>query len=335
MRAAILTQINEPWQLKDVPDPRVEDGQVLIRMEACGLCGTDVHVHRGHMPFIKLPIVPGHEPVGTIVEAGRGVIGLKVGDRVGVSWLQQGCGRCRACQQQREGQCQSSQSWVTLGGGDAELMRAWARGCTLVPEGVSSEEAAPMFCAGYTVMSGLRAADPRPGERVAVLGIGGLGHIAVQVAKALGHETIAITSSQDKVKPALELGADHAVIAGEHAGKALLAVGGADVIVSTSNSAAQVSQAFGGLRPDGRMVNLGALDGPIQVSAFELMFPARRLLGGSQGARRDLVELLDLVAAGKVKTKLETYPLDKINEVRDRQEAGKVRFRAVIQLGSR
>src|SRR5262249_55333165 len=146
---------------------------------------------------------------------------------------------------------------------------------------------------------------------------------------------IAITGSEDKVKGALALGADQAIVAGEDAGKALLAIGGADIIVSTSNSASHVTQAFSGLRENGRLVNLGAVDGPILVRAFELMFPTPQLLGGSQGDRRDLVDLLDLVAAGRVKPKVEAYPLDKINQVLERQEAGKVRFRAVIQHAQR
>jgi D-arabinose 1-dehydrogenase-like Zn-dependent alcohol dehydrogenase len=330
MRAAVLRKYNEPWELTEMPDPKAEDGQVVIRVEASGLCGTDVHVHRGHMPFVQPPIVCGHEPVGRIVEVGRGVVGFKVGDRVGVSWNQQGCGRCRACQEHREGFCMAAQSWVQLGGGNGELMRAWARGCTLVPHGVSSEDAAPMFCAGFTVMSGFRDAEPRPGERVAVIGIGGLGHIALQIAKALGHEVIAVTGTEDKIAAAKKLGADDAIAAGDDAGKSLMAVGGADVVVSTSNSAKHTSQILGGLRAQGRLVCLGALDGPIQFDAFQLMFPPRRLIGGTQGERRDLVELLDLVAAKKVKPQLETYPLDRINDVRERQEAGKVRFRAVI-----
>jgi D-arabinose 1-dehydrogenase-like Zn-dependent alcohol dehydrogenase len=331
MRASVLTKYNEPWQLKDLPDPHAEDGQVIIRVEASGLCGTDVHVHKGFMPFVKTPIVCGHEPVGKIVEVGPGVIGLKVGDRVGVSWTQQGCGRCRACMEQREMNCRASFSWASLGGGNSELMRAYARGCTLVPEKLSSEEAAPMFCAGYTVISGLRAAAPRPGDRVAVVGIGGLGHIAVQVCKALGLETIAVTGTEDKVKPALALGADHAIVAGNDAGAALMAIGGADVVLSTSNSAAHVLQAIGGLRPEGKLVILGLPDAPLQLNAMSVMFPIRYVFGGSQGERRDLVQLLDLAAAGKVKPKLETYPLDKINDVLERQEQGKVRFRAVIQ----
>jgi D-arabinose 1-dehydrogenase-like Zn-dependent alcohol dehydrogenase len=303
----------------------------LVKIEASGLCGTDVHVHHGHMPFVQLPIVAGHEPVGRIVELGAGVTDFKIGDRVGVSWVQKGCGHCVMCQSHRESYCRESLSWAQLGGGNAELMIAHSRGCTLVPEAASSEAAAPIFCAGYTVYSGIRAAAPRSGDRIAVLGIGGLGHLGVQFAKALGHSVVALTSSADKKAEARELGADEVVVVKDHVGNELMQAGGADIIVSTSNSAKQVSQAIAGLRPEGRLVNLGAVDGPLTIGGFDLMFPPRRLIGASQGERRDLVEALALVASGRVKPRLELYPLDKINEVRDRQEAGKVRYRAVLQ----
>jgi 2-desacetyl-2-hydroxyethyl bacteriochlorophyllide A dehydrogenase len=330
MRAAVLTQFNAPWEIRDVPEPRPAEGQVLIQVEASGMCGTDLHVHHGRLPIVRPPFVLGHEPVGRIVEVGAGVTALRAGDRVGVSWMQKGCGRCRACQEQR-GWCPNGQSWANLGGGNSERMLAWAEGCTLVPEGVRSEEAAPLFCAGYTVASGFRAARPRPGDRVAVLGIGGLGHLAIQYARALGFEVVAVTGTEAKRTDAIAMGASEAIAAGEHAGKALAAAGGADVVVATTNSAAQVSQAISGLRPEGRFVNLGALDGPIQITTADLLFPPKQLLGGSQGERRDLVEILYLLAAGKVKPAIETYPLEKANDVRERLAAGKVRYRAVLQ----
>ncbi len=334
MRAAVITEYNKPWSLKEIPDPKPGPGQVVVKIETCGLCGTDVHVHRGHMPFIPVPVVPGHEPVGRVIEVGAGVTDLKVGDRVGAGWVQKGCGRCAACQSHRFWNCAQAQSWIQLGGGHAEKMLAWASGCTLVPEGLSSEEASPMFCAGYTAISSLRWARPQPGERVAVVGIGGLGHLGIQIAKALGFEVVAVTGSESKQAEARSLGADEVVVAGEHAGRSLMAVGGADVILCTTNSAQHVSQALAGLRPGGRLVTAGALDAPIQVQSFELMFPPRTILGGSQGERRDLVDLLDLAAAGKVKPKLEVYPLSDINAVLDRQEAGKVRYRAVLRVGA-
>lgn len=333
MQAAVITQFGQPWALQDIPTPKPDAGQVLIKVHACGMCGTDLHAHHGYLPM-KPPIVPGHEPVGEIVELGAGVLNLKVGDRVGVSWLQKSCGRCRFCQEGRALYCMGQQSWMQIGGGNAEYMLAWADGCTLIPSGVSSEDAAPIFCAGFTVMSGLRNAAPRPGDRVAVLGIGGLGHLAVQMSKALGLETIAVTGSESKIQEAKELGADHVVVSGSDAGKALLAIGGADVILSTSNSAAQVSQVLGGLLPEGRAVIMGFTDGALAVAdLFGFMLGQKRLVGSTQNNRRDLVEALDLVAAGKVKPRLEHYKLSQINDVRERLAAGKVRYRAVLTPG--
>jgi D-arabinose 1-dehydrogenase-like Zn-dependent alcohol dehydrogenase len=330
MRAAVMTEVGKPFTIKNVPDPKPQAGQVLIRVRASGMCGTDLHVYHGVMP-VPLPSVLGHEPVGTIVEVGSGVAGLRAGDRVGVSWTQKGCGRCRFCQEERASYCPEGQTWVHMGGGHSELMLAWADGCTLVPEGLGDEAAAPIFCAGFTVMSGLRNASPRPGERVAVLGIGGLGHLAVQYAKALGLPVIAVTGTAGKEDEAKALGADEVVVAKGDAGKALLDAGGADVILGTTNSAAHATQALKGLRPEGRMVNMGLVDGAIQVDPLHFLSNQVRLIGSRQNHRRDLVEALDLAASGKVKAKVEVYPLDRINEVRDRLEAGRVRYRAVLK----
>ena len=330
MRAAVMTEVRKPWTIKTLPDPRPQPGQVLIRIRASGMCGTDLHAHHGVMP-VPLPIVLGHEPVGEIVEVGAGVDGLRAGDRVGVSWTQKGCGRCRFCQERRESYCAEAQTWVHMGGGNSELMLAWASGCTLVPQGLSDEAAAPIFCAGYTVMSGLRNAAPKPGERVAVLGLGGLGHLAVQYAKALGLEVFALTGSAAKKDEARRLGADQVIVAGDDLGRALLDAGGADVILGTTNSAAHATQALRGLRPEGRMVNMGLVNGAIQADPMHFLSNQVRLVGSRQNQRRDLVEALVLATSGKVKPMIEVYPLDRVNEVRDRLEAGKVRYRAVIK----
>lgn len=330
MRAAVVTEFNAPWELRELADVRPAPGQVVVRVRASGLCGTDLHVHHGVFP-LKRPFVAGHEPTGEIVELGAGVTDLHVGDRVGVFWNQKGCGRCPVCQGGRGDQCAQVQTWMHLGGGNSELMLAWASGCALLPEGVSYEDAAPIFCAGYTVMSGLRNGTPKPGERVAVLGVGGLGHLAVQFAKALGLETFAVTGQAEKAAELRQLGADEVVLTGDDVGKALVAVGGADIILSTTNSAPQISAAFAGLRPGGRLVNMGLADGAIAIDSATLMFGQRELRGSSHDERSDLLDALQLVARGKVKPRIEVYPLDRVNEVRDRLAAGKVRYRAVLQ----
>jgi D-arabinose 1-dehydrogenase-like Zn-dependent alcohol dehydrogenase len=220
---------------------------------------------------------------------------------------------------------------MNVGGGNSELMLAWASGCALIPDGASFEDAAPIFCAGYTVMSGLRNGDPLPGERVAVLGVGGLGHLAVQLSKAVGLETFAITGQADKKAEIKGFGADEVVLAGDDPGKALAEAGGADVILSTTNSAAQISRAFAGLRPGGRLVNMGVADGPINIDPMALMMGQRQLRGSTQDERSDLFEALQLVASGKVKPLLETYALTEANKALDRLKAGKVRYRAVLR----
>jgi len=331
MRAAVLTNFNQPWELKDVPDPKPAAGQVLIRIRACGLCGTDLHVHHGHLGG-KPPLICGHEPVGEISALGEGVTDYRVGDRVGVYWNQKGCGRCEYCQQGRSLFCSQGQTWMHLGGGHAEQMLAWASGCVLLPPQLAYEDAAPLFCAGFTVISGLRQAAPRPGEVVAVLGVGGLGHLAVQISKALGFPTVAVTGTPSKAEELKKLGADE-VVTGEDLGKALLARGGADVVLSTTNSAKQVAQTLAGLKAEGRFVNMGISGEPVSFDLGVLMWRQASLIGGSQGSRRDMVELLDLAAKGKVKPMTEVYPLAQVNEVRERLEQGKVRYRAVLLPG--
>jgi len=333
MRAAVITKYNANWEMQTLPDPRPAPGQVVIKIHASGMCGTDLHVHHGAFG-LPLPIVAGHEPVGEIVEVGAGVVDLKVGDRVGVHWNQKGCGRCRICQSGDQAHCAQAQSWMHIGGGNSELMLAWASGCAILPEGLAYENAAPIFCAGYTVMSGLRNASPKPGERVAVLGLGGLGHLALQFSAAVGLETWAITGQANKVAELKTMGASEVLVVGEEPGKAMLDAGGFDIILSTTNACKQVASAFGSLRLNGRLMSMGVTtDGPIAIDAMSLLLGQRQLRGSSQDERSDLVEALELVAAGKVKPMLETYPIGKVNEVRDRLAAGKVRYRAVLTHG--
>jgi 2-desacetyl-2-hydroxyethyl bacteriochlorophyllide A dehydrogenase len=329
MKAAVLSKFNNPLEIKEIPAREPGPGQVRIRIHASGVCGTDLHAWHGLLP-VSPPVVLGHEPVGTIEKIGPGVTRLKVGDRVGVSWHQAGCGRCVYCEKHQEKYCTDPVTWMRHGGGHAELMIAEAAGCTTLPDGVSWETAAPLFCAGYTVMSGYRNANPRPGERVAVVGIGGLGHLALQVAKAMGHEVIAVTGSAAKTKDLKELGADEVLVVRNDAGRELMEMGGVDVVLSTSNSMKHASEIVGGLLPEGRLVVMGVGPEPLQVSPFSLLFNQLVVKGSTQNNRSDLVDMLQMAAKGKIKPKLEIYKLDEINRVFQRLGEGKVRFRAVM-----
>jgi D-arabinose 1-dehydrogenase-like Zn-dependent alcohol dehydrogenase len=330
VHAAVITELNNPWEFQQVPDPVAGPGQVVIKMHACGMCFSDVLVHRGQWP-VKLPIVPGHEPVGEVVELGPGATTLRVGDRVGVCWMQRGEGRCIHCQSGRPVRCEHTQTWMDLGGGYADYMLAWEAGCTLLPEGLPYEDAAVAFCAGFTSMSGLRNADPKPGERVCVIGVGGLGHMAVQLSAALGLETVALTTSADKADYAKQLGATAGILMGDDPGQALAEAGGADIILATTTSADLVAKAVSGLRYAGRLVTMG-VTGPLQINDMTtLLFKQCSVKGSTHNNRSDLVEVLQLMAAGKVKPRIETYPIAEINEVRKRVEASQVRYRAILQ----
>ncbi len=276
---------------------------------------------------IEFPRTIGHEPVGEIVEIGEGVTTRRIGDRVGVPWLQASCGRCEWCERGKQLFCQQQiGTGIGTQGSHAEYMLAYVDSTMLLPKEITYEQAAPVFCAGYTVYSGLRHADPKPHEKIAILGIGGLGHLGLQYSKACGFETIAITHSKDKEDLCYKMGADLVVKNAEE----LKNNGGADVILATSNSSQAASEAISGLRPDGRMMIIGFENKPIQVPPMILMTRAK-IMGSQQNSREYLYEALDYVAKGKVKVITETYSLDDIGQAYDRVAAGKVRFRAVIK----
>jgi len=329
MKATLMTAVKQPLETREVPDPQPGPGQVRLRMHATGVCGTDVHVWHGELP-VPLPIVPGHEPVGEIDMLGPGVRSVKVGDRVGVAWFQAGCGRCLYCQKKQSKFCAEPKTWITNGGGYAEYMIAEAEGCMLLPDGLAWELAAPLFCGGFSAMSAYRSARPQAGERVAIIGIGGLGHLAMQIAKAMGHSVIAITNSANKRQDAREMGADEVLVVKDHAGQELQEMGGADVVLSFSPSMKQNSQVLQGLRPGGRLVTTAVSADPIQADPVQMLFKQTSIIGSAQNDPADLFDIVRLVAAGKVKPRLEIYPMDQINSVLVRLAEGKVRHRAVM-----
>jgi D-arabinose 1-dehydrogenase-like Zn-dependent alcohol dehydrogenase len=278
MQAAVVPAIHGKWEVKDVPTPHPATNQVLIKIHASGLCYTDVHITEGHLPTSAFPRTIGHEPAGEIVEVGSGVTSRKIGDRVGVPWVQASCGRCEWCQRGKPMFCaQQIATGINTPGSHAEYMVASADATTLLPNGISYEQAAPVFCAGYTVWSGLRFADPKPHEKIAVLGIGGLRHLAIQFSKAAGFFTIGITHSKDKEELARKLGSDMVVSNGD----ALKRAGGADVILVTSNSYNAASEVLKGLRPDGRLVLMGVSAEPLVVTA-EIIGNRSRIIGSTQ-----------------------------------------------------
>jgi len=328
MKAAVVPSPNSAWEVREIADPEPGPRQVLIKIHASGICYTDVHITRGDLPT-QFPRTLGHEPAGEIVAVGPAVTSRTVGDRVGVPWMQASCGRCQWCLRGKPMFCKDQiGTGVQSPGSHAEYMVAYADATVPLPDGLSYEQAAPIFCAGYTVWSGLRWADPKPGERVAVLGIGGLGHLAVQYAKAAGFETVAVTHSRDKEKLIRELGADEVVADG----KALLAAGGADIILGTSNSMKATSDALSGLRPDGRLVLMGFSASEKLEVPGELLLVRGKILYSMQNGPEYLYEALDYAARGKVKVMAETYALEQIGRAYERVARGEVRFRAVVTI---
>lgn len=335
MKAVVMTGANRPWEVREVPIPKIEPDQVLVKVHASGMCYTDVWATQGYGGDIY-PQTPGHEVVGEVVEVGAGVRTRRVGDRIGTTWVQSACGRCAYC---RENHPLSGQTAMncdkprTTGfasqGGHAEYIAVAAEGTVLLPDGLSYVDAAPMMCAGYTTWSGLRDASPKPHERVAVLGIGGLGHIALQLSKACGFETIAITHSTDKHDLAIQLGADHVVGNGKELGD----LGGADILLVTTNEFSAAEDAMTGLKANGRVVLCGLdFSKPFSISSqgkpFHMM--RQQVIGSTHAGLLHLSEVLKIAANGKVKPIVETFSLDQATEAYDRLASGKMRFRGVF-----
>ncbi|MER6406733.1 cytochrome P450 [Streptomyces viridosporus] len=336
MKAAVVAEPGAAWELRDVPVPEPGPGQVLIRVRASGICHNDVWLTDGHFPFPPFePVVVGHEAAGDVVAVGPGVTHRRPGDRVGATWVQGTCGRCDYCALNLPLTGQSGMncaapvmSGLTVPGHHAEYIAVLADSTVLLPDGVSYEQAAPMLCAGYTSWSALRAADPKPHERVAVLGIGGLGHLAVQFSHACGFDTVAITRSPDKHDLARRLGASTVVSDGAE----LAAAGGADVVLVTGTSYEAATDALQGLRPNGRLV-LATIDpeGSFSIGPASPVWAQRQqIIGATHNGLEHLTEALRMVAEGKVNPMIEVFPKERIAEAVASAAKSEVRFRAVV-----
>jgi alcohol dehydrogenase/propanol-preferring alcohol dehydrogenase len=333
MKAAVVSEANGPWHLEERDRPDVGPDDVLVRVHACAICGTDLWLAQGQLSFRDFPLVLGHEGVGEVVAVGEGVTKRKVGDRVGMPMMQKACGVCDFCHEEHPNSFVTAANCdapiltgVTVDGAHAEYVAVDAGGTVLLPDGISYELAAPTLCAGFTVWAALRRAEPKPGARVAVVGIGGLGHLAIQYAKAAGFHTIAVTHSPGKQDLARQLGADEVVADGQ----GLKEAGRADLIMHTSSHHAAVVDAMEGLKPWGKVVMNGIAFDDMALPALSLVSNSYQLIGSAHNGLEYLVEALGFVARGEVEPMIEVFPKERIAEAYDRVASGDVRFKAVV-----
>ena len=317
---------------REVQEPPL--GHVRLRVEACGVCHSDVVAVEGMRPDPSSPVIPGHEVVGVIDAVGPGVTTWRVGERVGVGYLGGHCGVCDFCRRGDFVNCADQpQTGSDVDGGYAESMIARASGLVQIPEGIGSIDAAPLLCAGLTVFSALRQIDYVPGALVAVQGIGGLGHLGVQYAHKLGFRVAAIARGTGKAELAKRLGADHYIdSAAEDAGARLRELGGAAAVVATAASGASMSPLVSGLAPRGRMVVVGAAVDPIQVQTTDLIFGTRTIAGSLTGSSIDNEDSLRFAEARDVRPMTEVLPLAQAPQAYERMMSGEARFRIVLNM---
>jgi D-arabinose 1-dehydrogenase-like Zn-dependent alcohol dehydrogenase len=311
-------------------------GQVRIRVEACGICHSDSGTVDSVLPGITFPRVPGHEVVGRIDALGQGVSGWKIGQRVGVGFLGGHCGQCQSCRRGDFVNCTNQPvSGAHFDGGYAEVMMAFPNGLVAIPDGLSSVDAAPLLCAGLTTFNALRRSSAKPGELVAIQGVGGLGHLGIQFANHMGFKVVAVARGAEKVRLAKKLGAhDYIDSSSEDPAAALRALGGAKVILATASDSKSMSAVMGGLATRGRMIVVGAGAEAIQVSPFQLLFGgAVGVEGALTGSPIDNEDTLGFSLLKGIKPMIETVPLENAEEGYRKMMSNKVRFRIVLTMG--
>lgn len=337
MRAAVVTAFGAPLELRQLPVPEPGPGQVLIRVHACGVCHTDLHAVHGDWPDKpSLPRVPGHEAVGEVVQLGEGVTELEVGARVGVPWLHWACGRCEQCLSGWETLCTKQlRSGYDVDGGFAEYLVAAAGFVARLPAGLAYRDAAPLICAGLTVYKGLMMADADPGDWVVISGIGGLGHLAVQYARAMGYQVVAVDIDDAKLNLAAKLGATKTINARscDPVGYLQRQIGGAHGALVTAVSPAAFGQAVAMMRPGGTVVLNGLPPGDFPLSIYDMVMRAITLRGSIVGTRFDLARSLELAAQARISATVHPARLDDINAVLDHMQTASLTGRTVLELG--
>jgi alcohol dehydrogenase, propanol-preferring len=336
MKAAIVRKFKKPLSIEEAPVPEVGHGQILVKIEACGVCHTDLHAADGDWPVKpNPPFIPGHEGVGTVAAVGGGVIAVKEGDRVGIPWLHTACGHCRHCLAAWETLCDSQQNTgYSVNGGFAEYALADPNYVGHLPDGLDFGPAAPILCAGVTVYKGLKETDAKPGDTVVISGIGGLGHVAVQYAKAMGLAVIAVDISDDKLSLAREMGADDAVNAmtTDAVAEVKKLCGGARGVLVTAVSPKAFSQALGMLGKGGTMALVGLPPGSFELDIFNTVLMRKTIRGSIVGTRLDLAECLQFARDGKVKVHYSTERLEDINGIFGRMRDNKIDGRVVMTI---
>ena len=330
VRAVQVSGPGEGFEVVERPVPEPGPDQVRIAVEACGVCGGD-SVAREGAPPVEYPRVPGHEVAGRIDAVGDRVSGWTEGDRVAVGWYASHCHSCAACRRGRFTDCENGTiAGVHDDGGYAEFTLANPEALVPVPDGMSAAVAAPLVCAGLTGFNALRNADLVPDDLVAVQGIGGVGHLALQYADAFGHETVALSGSPSKEAAAREFGADHFVASETDAGEALSALGGADLVLATAPSRAAIESVLGGLAPRGEVLAVAAPEEPVRVPVGGLINGRRTVRGWSSGHAGDAADTLAFSARHGIDPRVETYPLAEADAAYRAMQDGDVRFRAVL-----
>lgn len=336
LKAAVVREFGTPLAIEEWNVPDVPADRILVKIEACGVCHTDLHAAEGDWPVKpSLPFIPGHEGVGHVAAVGTNVKSVKEGDRVGVPWLHSACGHCRYCLTGWETLCMEQQNTgYSVNGGFAEYALADPDYVGQLPDALAFALAAPVLCAGVTVYKGLKETDTKPGDTVVISGIGGLGHLAVQYAKAMGRHVIAVDVADDKLRLAQEMGADSVINARETdpISEVRKAGGGADGVLVTAVSPAAFGQAVGMLRRGGTMSLVGLPPGTFDLDIFDTVLNRKTIRGSIVGTRMDLIEALAFAGEGKVSVRHSTARLDDINGVFDRMRTGEIDGRVVLEL---
>jgi len=338
MRAAVVHEFGKPLVIEEVDVPRPGPGEVLIKVVTSGVCHTDLHAADGDWPIKpKLPLVPGHEGAGYVAAVGDRVTSVKEGDRVGVPWLHDACGLCDYCLTGWETLCeQQHNTGYSVDGGFAEYVLAPAAYVGHIPDGLDFAMASPVLCAGVTTYKAIKETQARPGEWLVVIGVGGLGHMAVQYAKAMGLHVGAVDIAPEKLELARQLGAEVTVNAKEEDPVAAIkrqTGGGAHGVVVAAVSASIFRQAVGVLRRGGTCSMVGLPPGEFPLPIFDVVLNRLTVRGSIVGTRKDLQESLQFAAEGKVKANIELQPLEEINHVFERMKEGKINGRVVLNIG--